>query len=738
MKKIVISIISDLIKVDEESLSDLYRFFSDRNYTIEQFIDVGNEIQIDHLPLLIDQIKTNYSEQLSRVVVISNIKPLLLSWYRCYNTLTDDFVFFVNSDESTRNYSKQLDIVTFLSDLDDKSIEQEYLLGKIYFSNLNVDSGFGNFMLTNRRYRFFNSLANFSEVNAKPQISQKNYTFRKNDYFFKIPGVNTRKSIDLIEEVTHNFLTIDQNLLAFVEETDSELMFHLFHTISNFNYQTKQKYTDLNKLMELYSKFSINKQRTFYDNFKYFIKKNNISFKEKMSFFTVLVKLEGTKDIILQDIMLEIKNDTDHIQYHYPLVINSLFYISKEGVKKYPDVINDRMEIIERITNQYKPELTKKLKNKKETKKIKKIAIVTSQIISLKHSPSLLTLTIAKYLKRIDSSLEISIFVDDTYIHCKDELVFPNLYYSSPSHKQSQEHKEFLEGQGIKIKYSSPYSNRKSKIQNEVSEIIDFNPDVIYLMGADFSLRSWILAKIIPVVVMSMSPEPSNFKYGQIYTTKYDLNRINYNLDKFNIDNKRRYKQLIHMEESYNSIPKNIKPTIELNSDKFIIVTVGNRLDADIDATFLEIIQEFISKHQDVIWYLIGNAEHKLVRKFLKKEVQGKQVCFIPYEHDLKSFFKKCDVYINPFCEGNGRIGRLAASVKLPIISHDGISDISEDIGYERAVSKKDYGEELLRMYSSKEYRVKSGNEIYDRIEKRSPELWANQLLRLFNKLIEN
>lgn len=93
-------------------------------------------------------------------------------------------MFFVNSDESSRNYKEQLEIVSFLSNLNDKSIKQDNLLGKIYFSNFNVESEFGNFMLTNGRYCFFESLANFKEIEDKPEVQQKNYTFKKNDYFF--------------------------------------------------------------------------------------------------------------------------------------------------------------------------------------------------------------------------------------------------------------------------------------------------------------------------------------------------------------------------------------------------------------------------------------------------------------------------------------------------------------------------------------------------------------------------
>jgi hypothetical protein len=732
MTKKVISIISNLNNQDEQSLLATYQFFADKDYEIEQFIDDDNQLQVDQLPALIDQVRSN-GQGISRIVLISNIRPLLLSWYRCYNTLVDDFVLFVNDDECDRTFHNQLDIVTFLSNFNDKSLAEENLLGEIYYNNLNLESGFGKFILTNGKYHYFDQLSNFQETQKRLEVTQKSYIFQGNDYFFMIAGNYIKDTIRLSEEVSSPYLDISEELMNYVQN-NHQLMIHLFLVISNLDQERQKKYQNLNNLMELFSKFEQGKQIDFYNDFKTYIKRNNVTFIEKMSFFNVLVKLEGTKYCILQDMMNEIKNDEKHIEYHYPLVTNSLFFVSKERVQKYPNVINDRMEILDRIVDYYDP-LVKKVQ-KSSKKKIEKIAVITSQLISIKHSPTLLALTIAKYLKKLDSDLEITIFVDDTYIYCEEEMVFPNMYSSVPSQKIKLEHKDFINGiDGIEINYPNQIYNRKIRIQNEVNEVLNINPDVIYLMGADFSLRTWALAKHIPTVVMGISPEPSSFKYGEVYTAMhnekdYRTNESNYRLPK------RKYETVVHR----NSLPKPTKiikrKDLKIKEEDFVIVTAGNRLVGDVNEQFLDIIKKFLNVDSKIKWLLIGNASHSLVNKYLINEINNNQILFRGYEEDLQAVLKICDLYVNPFCIGNGRIGRMAISSGLPIVSFKGSSDISSLIGDKHTVYKQDYFEYMLKLFSDKDLRLFIAKELKNQEMKYSPENWSTKIINVFNSIL--
>ncbi|QGH34057.1 hypothetical protein GI584_08500 [Gracilibacillus salitolerans] len=737
MKKIVISIISNVLVKDEVVIQETYNFFSDEGYVIEQFLDNEQQIQVDQLPLIIDQIKSKYSEQdLLRVIVISNIRPLILSWFRCYNTIADDFVFLVNSDESIRVYENQLPIVNYLSEYSDNSISEEKLIGKIYINDFPIESGFGFYLFSFARYNYFQGLEHFEERRHQKNIIQKNYVYKNNEYFFFMKGIKERLDIKLDESHTKPFLNINKKLIALLEE-NPEFMIHLFVEISNLDERKAFIYDLLMKLIEVYSSFTPDKQINFYSMVKKYIKKSKIAFVDKMSFYNILVKLEATKDIILQDIISEIKQDKENIKYHYPLITNSLFYVSKERVEIYPEVINDRMDILERVLNYYNPKTVMKYNSKLKTGRVKKIAIITSQLLDIKHSPTLLALTVTKYLKKIDPSLEIKIYVDDMYIYCKEELGFPHMYTSINSYKVKQTHDEFLSGiEGIEVVYTNKSDTRKKTLQNEVSEVIDFNPDVIYLMGADFSLRAWELSKQIPTVVMNMTPEPSNFKYGHIYTAKHDVRLFESQLRKFNIkQNDRIFKKVIHG----NVLPplkKDYKRSdLGVGKNDFVIVTAGNRLDGDIDIDFINIIKAFLNKFCNVKWILIGNGNHKLIKRELVNEVNSRRIIFRSYEEDLQSIFKLCDLYVNPFCEGNGRIGRMAMNMYLPIVSHTSASDISDNIGSEYQVDKDKYLLKMIYYYENENARESVGKTMKEKAQAnvKHPLNWAKHLITVLN-----
>src|SRR5690606_26228589 len=133
---------------------------------------------------------------------------------------------------------------------------------------------------------------------------------------------------------------------------------------------------------------------------------------------------------------------------------------------EYPNLYSDRIKVFEKVlefykkavpVNQLKKQGSRKLKNSP-----KRIAIITGQLLSLNHSPTILALNRAKNLKRY-SECEVKVFVDHMFVYSPKEVIFPYFFSSAESYSLNKVHQEFLE-EGISIYYSESGIDRLKRI----------------------------------------------------------------------------------------------------------------------------------------------------------------------------------------------------------------------------------------------------------------------------------
>ena len=83
------------------------------------------------LPVVVANYRAEY-ENINKIVVLTNSRDLIFSWYRCYNSVVDDFIYFIDKDE--KNYfdadDKHYKFYHSLSQF--KGIEGETVEGDLY------------------------------------------------------------------------------------------------------------------------------------------------------------------------------------------------------------------------------------------------------------------------------------------------------------------------------------------------------------------------------------------------------------------------------------------------------------------------------------------------------------------------------------------------------------------------------------------------------------------------------
>ncbi len=134
MKKILLIFINNLCDVDY--FDNMINTFDNKGYDCYLYENI-NDTNFNCYDL--NDIVSYYKEQESNVpeiVVMSNIRDLILFWFRCYNSLVDDYVYFVDKEENNffsvddKYYNVYYNLFEF------NGIDNETIEGRIFLTEI--------------------------------------------------------------------------------------------------------------------------------------------------------------------------------------------------------------------------------------------------------------------------------------------------------------------------------------------------------------------------------------------------------------------------------------------------------------------------------------------------------------------------------------------------------------------------------------------------------------------------
>lgn len=710
--KVLISILKDYD--NQRELDNIYQQFVDHGFVIHQFIDTNGEVQLESLPAILDYVKGCNSDDdfLERIVVLSNMQPLLFSWYRCYNHLVHDYIYVID-EKKYKNYDgyQNREIVRVLSEFN--GIKDETVTGKIYLNinpvNYNVVM---DFLLMDDHFVYFDDIQNFDFTRiTSPQLKQKVYQFGEYEITFDFLSSLNTETIKLDWNVIANTinLVVDRDFLVKLEHNCYIFVYFAIY-ILNQNIPLNIKYQ---LIYIIFSHFGESEKNTYcMKQVIDFLTKKELPFIDKSTLLTASVKLQVKEDL-LQHILKFLCDDHENIPFHYPILINSLLYITKNGLKLYPELFKDRSYVMDRILSFYRNHITIDFKGRKR----KRIAIVTGQLLQKVHAPTSIVINYATNLKKYFPDYEIKIFVDDMFCFCPEEEVILHLYASNISSKMSTVHSNELEPMNIKVYYSNPELDRISRIQMDINAILDFQPDLLFVMGSDFSFAASYLYPYFPIVKFSFGGA-ENSPYADLYISGRGETDLRDEYRYYGITSR---KYVSHQSGLELPIPKkNIKrEDLSIAPNDFVMVTVGNRLAVDMDHEFLGIMCDVLEKSDSIKWVIVGlNGVNQYILHPFRKLIEIGKIIIIAYEEDLAALYQICDIYVNPFRLGGGISGAIAMNQQLPVVSLKNFGDVSVYVGEEDCVEKQMFKDEIMKLYLDREYRFKKGEKMKSRIER--------------------
>ena len=133
MDNILLVFLNKLENVDE--FNKIIDKFAEHNYAMYLLDNIKEDeyFSIDSLPELVEFYRKQH-DSVNKVVVLSNSRDLIFSWYRCYNSVIDDFVYFIDKDDKNYFLPSEGHFAFYYNLYEFNGVDKETVGGKMYLS----------------------------------------------------------------------------------------------------------------------------------------------------------------------------------------------------------------------------------------------------------------------------------------------------------------------------------------------------------------------------------------------------------------------------------------------------------------------------------------------------------------------------------------------------------------------------------------------------------------------------
>jgi len=129
--------------------------------------------------------------------------------------------------------------------------------------------------------------------------------------------------------------------------------------------------------------------------------------------------------------------------------------------------------------------------------------------------------------------------------------------------------------------------------------------------------------------------------------------------------------------------------------EETVIVTAGHRLGVDMDQTFVDGMGALVLSDPNIRWVIVGRLQEFWISAF--GAVLGDQFTHIPFDPDLASLFRVCDIFANPFRAGGGNTAIMAIDGGAVTMTRGDVGDVGAFVPAAHAARDADAYFEALR-----------------------------------------
>jgi glycosyltransferase involved in cell wall biosynthesis len=353
-----------------------------------------------------------------------------------------------------------------------------------------------------------------------------------------------------------------------------------------------------------------------------------------------------------------------------------------------------RWKLLEQIVSSYENETQDLLKYiPYEQRNQNLVFVIVPQILSGFHAPTKMAFDKAKFLME---HMHKKVLVINTaeFLSKIIEIVFYKPFYSE--YIDSYLYKESIAWKGADIPYFQCENNmpNTADLRALLQTVMNVKPGLVIAIGGG-SILANLIDKMIPVLTYGTT--------GNLQETMTSCQTLSGKLEEAELQLLGRMgikeTSIIPIQPKVNpDMQKSVvtRKELKLPENKFIVAVAGNRLDSEIDESFMQMLERVLD--EDMAAAAIGTRFHSYEKYMQMMPGLRNKVQYLGYSADLLAWLEVCDVYVNPYRVGGGVSATDALLKGLPVITMD-YGDVAVCAGKEFCTESYDTMPDLIRKY---------------------------------------
>lgn len=111
------------------------------------------------------------------------------------------------------------------------------------------------------------------------------------------------------------------------------------------------------------------------------------------------------------------------------------------------------------------------------------------------------------------------------------------------------------------------------------------------------------------------------------------------------------------------------RESLSIDKDAVLLLVVGNRLEGEIDEPFIALMTELLAAAPEAVLLLAGMSSERAAKRFLSPQLAPGQVIGMGHCADLRGLCVVADILVNPFRIGGGTSAQTAMTEGLPVVT---------------------------------------------------------------------